>query len=225
MEREIRLYGSLAKFIGQRKFMAEVASAGEAIRMLLANFPGLDRHMVDQHYRVIVDNYDSELEELHNPASQIIKIVPVLGGAGGGVGKILAGVALVAFAIATAGVGSGFLGLGMGLTGAVGPFAGGLTTGFILGSAASSIIGTIGVGLIFGGVAQMLTPTPQMGQVGTTSPSTFGTTENTELDPQKSYSFSGIQNTSQQGVPVPLIYGETFVGSVVISAGIDTDNI
>ena len=225
MEREIRLYGSLAKFIGQRKFMAEVASAGEAIRMLLANFPGLDRHMVDQHYRVIVDNYDSELEELHNPASQTIKIVPVLGGAGGGVGKILAGVALVAFAIATAGVGSGFLGLGMGLTGAVGPFAGGLTTGFILGSAASSIIGSIGVALVFGGVAQMLAPTPQMGQVGTTSPSTFGTTENTELDPQKSYSFSGIQNTSQQGVPVPLIYGETFVGSVVISAGIDTDNI
>jgi predicted phage tail protein len=39
MEKEIRLYGPLAKFIGQRKFLAEISSAGEAIRMLLANFP------------------------------------------------------------------------------------------------------------------------------------------------------------------------------------------
>jgi hypothetical protein len=41
-------------------------------------------------------------------------------------------------------------------------------------------------------------------------------------DPRKSYSFSGIQNTSRQGTPVPIVYGETLVGSVVISAGIDT---
>jgi predicted phage tail protein len=44
----------------------------------------------------------------------------------------------------------------------------------------------------------------------------------TQDDPRKSYSFSGIQNTSRQGVPVPIVYGETVVGSVVISAGIDT---
>jgi predicted phage tail protein len=44
----------------------------------------------------------------------------------------------------------------------------------------------------------------------------------TQDDPRKSYSFSGIQNTSRQGVPVPIVYGETLVGSVVISAGIDT---
>lgn len=227
MEKEVRLYGPLAKFVGQRKFLAEISSAGEAIRMLLANFPGLERHMADQHYKVIVDGYESDLEEIHYPASQTIKIVPVLGGAGGGVGKIVAGVALVAFAIATAGVGSGFLGLGAGLTGAVGPFAGGLTSGFILGSAASTVIGSIGVALVLGGVSQLLSPTPQLGQIG---PASMGggrttTTEGTEIDPQESYSFSGIQNTSRQGTPVPVVYGETIVGSVVISAGIDVDTI
>jgi predicted phage tail protein len=225
MEKEIRLYGPLAKFIGQRKFLAEISSAGEAVRMLLANFPGLERHMADQHYKVIVDGYDTDLEEIHYPASQTIKIVPVLGGAGGGVGKIVAGVALVAFAIATAGVGSGFLGLGAGLTGAVGPFAGGLTTGFILGSAASTVIGSIGVALVLGGVSQLLSPTPQLGQIGPASQSRNTTTEGTEIDPQESYSFSGIQNTSRQGTPVPVVYGETIVGSVVISAGIDVDTI
>ena len=43
-----------------------------------------------------------------------------------------------------------------------------------------------------------------------------------EEDPRKSYSFSGVQNTSRQGVPVPVVYGEVLVGSVVISAGVDT---
>jgi predicted phage tail protein len=65
----------------------------------------------------------------------------------------------------------------------------------------------IGASLVLGGVAQLLTPTPSI------------TTD--EGDPRKSFSFSGIQNTSRAGVPVPVVYGETLVGSVVISAGID----
>jgi predicted phage tail protein len=218
MEKEVRLYGPLAKFIGQRKFLAEISSAGEAIRMLLANFPGLERHMADQHYKVIVDDYESDLDEIHYPASQVIKIVPVLGGAGSGAGKILAGVALVAAAIIFAPAAAGFLGAGLGATAGA----------FTLGAAASTVIGSIGVSLILGGVSQLLSPTPQLGQIGPASQSLGGrntTTEGTEMDPQESYSFSGIQNTSRQGTPVPVVYGETIVGSVVISAGIDVDTI
>jgi predicted phage tail protein len=219
MEKEVRLYGPLAKFIGQRKFLAEISSAGEAIRMLLANFPGLERHMADQHYKVIVDNYESDLDEIHYPASQVIKIVPVLGGAGSGAGKILAGVALVAAAIVLGPAVGGFLGLGAGLGSAAG--AG------IVSAGVATAIGSIGVALVLGGVSQLLSPTPQLGQLGPVSSGGLGnrTTENTELDPQASYSFSGIQNTSKQGVPVPVVYGETVVGSVVISAGIDVDTI
>ena len=220
MEKEIRLYGPLAKFIGQRKFLAEISSAGEAIRMLLANFPGLERHMADQHYKVIVDNYETDLDEIHYPASQVVKIVPVLGGAGGGTGKILAGIAIVAASIIFAPTVGGFLGLGAGAvtSGAAGTMA-----------AITSITGAIGVSLILGGVSQLLSPTPQLGQIGPASQSLGGgrttTTEGTEMDPQESYSFSGIQNTSRQGTPVPVVYGETIVGSVVISAGIDVDTI
>lgn len=209
MEREVRLYGPLAKFVGQRSFMAEVSSAAEAVRMLLANFPGLEKHMADQYYKVVVDNYESKLEEIHYPASSRIQIIPVVGGAGGGTGSILAGIGLIAAAIITGGI----LSAGVALGGFMG-----------IGTIGTAVVG-IGASLVLGGVAQLLSPTPQLGQYGQTTPNNFNTTENTELDPQKSYSFSGIQNTSQQGVPVPLIYGETFVGSVVISAGIDTDNI
>ena len=224
MVREVKLYGALAKFVGQRRFLAEINSAGEAVRMLLANFPGLEQHMADQHYKVIVDNYESDVDEINNPASQRIQIVPVLGGAGGGVGKIVAGVALVAAAILLAPAGAAVLGI----AGAGGGAA--TAAGFTLGIAAANLAATVGVALILGGVSQLISPTPQMGTIGPLG-GIGGTgrrqtsTEGTEFDPQESYSFSGIQNTSKQGVPVPVVYGETIIGSVVISAGIDVDTI
>jgi len=186
MLRTIRIYGRLAKFLKRRKFEAEVSSAAEAVRFLLSNFPQLEQHMVDQHYRVSVGSYDLAVDELHDPAGlQEIKIVPVVAGAGA-VGRIIAGVALLAIGFLVPGIGA----LGVQL-----------------------LVG-VGASLVLGGVAQLLTPVPR-----TVPP---GSTSDTVKDPRKSYSFSGIQNTSRQGLPVPIVYGETLVGSVVISAGIDT---
>ena len=183
MLRKIKLYGKLAKFVGHRILEADVATAAEAVRFLVANWPELERHMADQYYRVSVGTYDLNLEELHDPAGQQeIKIVPVMAGAGA-TGRIIAGIALVAIGLFVPGIGA----LGV------------------------QILVGVGASLVLGGVAQLLTPTPRV-----------PTGPDTQNDPRKSYSFSGIQNTSRQGVPVPIIYGETIVGSVVISAGIDT---
>jgi len=211
MLREIRVYGQLAKFLGRRTFKAAVSNAAEAIRFLLANFPQLEKHMADQHYKVSVGSYDLAPNELHDPAGmQMIKIIPVIGGAGGGTGKIIAGVALFALAtLATAGGGAIF--------GAA--FA--KNIGFL------ALAQGIGASLALGGVAQLLTPAPSLTPIGmspTFSGGTTRSTEGTELDPQAaaSYSFSGVQNTSKQGVPIPLVYGEMVVGSIVISAGVDT---
>ena len=195
MLRKIRVYGRLAKFLGQRVFEADVASAAEAVRFLVVNFPQLEKHMADQHYRVSVGSYDLTLDELHDPAGQQeIKLVPVLAGAGGNVGKILIGAALIVGAFFTGGATIGLLGLAAPV-------------------AVSTVLAGIGVSLVLGGVAGLLTPTPQINIPGTSQDNN---------DPRKSYSFSGIQNTSRQGTPVPIVYGETLVGSVVISAGIDT---
>ena len=38
----------------------------------------------------------------------------------------------------------------------------------------------------------------------------------------QSFGFGSIQNVARAGVPVPIIYGQVFTGSVVISSGIDT---
>ena len=199
MLRKIKLYGKLAQFIGHRVLEADVATAAEAVRFLLANWPELEAHMSDQHYRVSIGTYDIDLEELHHPAGAApISFVPVVAGAGA-VGRIIAGIALIALAIALPGIG-----LAAGAKGAA----------VIFGTTFSSIslgIGFAGLSLVLGGVAQLLTPTPKVPQGA-----------DNQDDPRKSYSFSGVQNTSRAGTPVPIVYGETVVGSVVISAGIDT---
>lgn len=66
----------------------------------------------------------------------------------------------------------------------------------------------MGAALILGGVAQMLSP-QQKGLSTKDSP-----------DNGASYNFNGPVNTSAQGNPVPVLYGEMIVGSAVISAGI-----
>jgi predicted phage tail protein len=200
MLRKIKLYGKLAKFIGHRVLEADVATAAEAVRFLLANWPELEAHMSDQHYRVSIGTYDIDLEELHHPAGAApISFVPVVAGAGA-VGRIIAGIALIALSFGIAS-----LAAGAALAGSLSGFA---LQAIAFGTQAGLLAG---IGLALGGVAQLLTPTPKVPQG-----------PDKQDDPRKSYSFSGIQNTSRQGVPVPIVYGETLVGSVVISAGIDT---
>jgi predicted phage tail protein len=196
MLRKIKLYGKLAKFIGHRVLEADVATAAEAVRFLLANWPELEAHMSDQHYRVSIGTYDLTAEELYDPAGAApITFVPVVAGAGA-VGRIIAGIALIALSFGIASL-------------AAGAALAGSFSGFALQAVAfGTQVGLIaGIGLVLGGVAQLLTPTPKISQ--------------DEGDPRKSFSFSGIQNVSRAGVPVPVVYGETLTGSVVISAGID----
>ena len=54
-------------------------------------------------------------------------------------------------------------------------------------------------------------PTNNQSSVGDTDPNIRG-----------SYNFSGIQNVSTSGVPVPILYGYVYSGSILISAGVDT---
>jgi len=219
MFRVIKVYGKLAKHLGQRSFKAAVKTPAEAIRFLLANFPSLRGVMSEGDYKLSVGRSELEIgdhpEYIHLPSASFepIRIIPVVAGAGGGTGKILAGVGLIAAAILLAPLGGGFLGLGAG----AGTF-GAAGAGFTLGAGASAAIGSIGLALVVGGVSQLLTPTPNLGNLDSR-----GIDETT--DPRRSYSFSGIQNVSRQGVPIPLIYGEVFTGSVVISAGINTEEI
>jgi predicted phage tail protein len=165
--------------------------------------------MRDGYYKVTASEYELDLadrpEQLHYPlgTDDVVRVIPVITGAGGGVGKILIGAALIGIAIASAGAGFalGAKGIGFVSTAAAGTFS------------AAAVAGNIGIALVLGGVAQLITPVPQVPDYG-------GSIDN---DPRQNFSFSGIQNVTREGVPVPIVYGEMVVGSVVISAGLNVD--
>tara|TARA_R100001443_G_scaffold12673_1_gene22365 strand:- start:36 stop:659 length:624 start_codon:yes stop_codon:yes gene_type:complete len=199
--RKIKLYGELAKFVGERVLEAEVNNVAQVMKFLCVNFEGIEKHMFDQQYKVSAGSWDLSEEELHYPTGQSdISIVPIVGGAGGNMGKIIIGAALIGAAVATGGTSLAFTGAGFGAAAGI-PMTASL--------AMSAIAGNIGIGLVLSGVAGLLTPTPPV--------------PSSEQDPRRSFSFSGIQNTSRAGVAVPIVYGsEVLVGSVVISAAIET---
>ena len=205
MLRKLKLYGELAEFVGHKEFEIQVDSLAKAVSFLVYNFPQIEKYMNPQYYQVKVGNYAVDKDEIHHPIGQEdIHIVPVISGAGRGFGKVLLGAALIAgaFAFSPLTLGS-FTAKGV-AAGAV-PFA---KVGFL--AKASLYVGT---SLVLSGVTDMLFPLPK--------PKEF----KSEQDPQLSFSFSGTQNTSRAGTPVPIVYGEIVTGSVVISGAIDTQQV
>ena len=204
MLRKIKLYGDLAEFVGHKEFDVQVDTVGKAVSFLIHNFTGIESHMSPKHYQVKVGTYDIDKDEIDYPVGrEDIHFIPVISGAGRGIGKVLLGAALIGIAIAAPGAG---FALGKGGFGFI-------ATGGAAASPFMAAIGNIGVGLMLTGVSEMLFPLPE--------PQKF----NSEEDPQLSFSFSGVQNTSRAGTPVPIVYGEIITGSVVISAAVDTNQV
>ena len=83
--------------------------------------------------------------------------------------------------------------------------------GITIGAALQSTFLAVGVNMLISGVTDMITPDPKP----------FNSQR--QEDPQDpNYSFTGLLNNSKQGVPINIIYGETLVGSTVVSSSIDT---
>ena len=202
MLRKIKLYGELAKFVGHKEFEVKADTLAHAVSFLINNFEGVEKYMSPKHYQVKVGNYTVDESELSHPIGQEdIHFIPVIAGAGRGLGKILLGAALIGFVFLSGGAS---FSLKSGLT-----FKEGL-----LGSAfLNKSIAYVGGYLLLSGVSEMLFPVPK--------PPSF----ESEEDPRLSFSFSGTQQTGRAGTPVPLVYGEIFTGSVVISGGIDTEQV
>ncbi len=204
MLRKVKLYGKLAEFIGHKEFEVEVRDISQAVSFLIHNFPDLESYMSNKYYQVKVGNYEVGSDELDYPVgSQDIHFVPVISGAGKGFGKILLGAALIGVSLMLPGAGM-FGKSGLELTG-------GVMTGF--GAGVGTFTSAIGASLVLGGVSDMLFPLPAMPKFESSQ------------DPKISFNFSGLQNTSRAGTPVPIVYGEIITGSVVISAAIDTNQV
>jgi predicted phage tail protein len=204
----VKVYGALRKYLGQCRFQFEADTPAQAIKALCVNFPGLDKWLLDSEqngvaYRVTIGKEkitEDDLSPLVMPWSEreVFSITPVIAGAGG-VGRILAGIGLIALAILVPGIGGG-------------------VAATVFGTAFSSVslaIGSVGFSLVLGGVAQLISPQQ-----------TYSSTERGKDAARfESFTFSGITNTAQQGLPVPIVYGRAFTGSAVISSGLDVDQL
>ena len=205
MLRKLKLYGELANFIGHKEFEIQVHNLPQAISFLVNNFPEVEKYMNPKHYLVKVGNYEITENEIHDPiGQQDIHIIPVISGAGGDTfNTILLGAALIGASFFFPGAGL-FGTQAIGATGAAG----------LAGTGIGTLIGTgisaIGAGLVLQGIGNILYPVEDP---------TF------EDNPQISFNFAGTQNTARAGTPVPIVYGEIFTGSVVISGDIDTEAV
>lgn len=201
----IRLLGEAGRRFG-RRFQLAVKTPAEALRALCVQIPDLRQYLLDSgdkgiNWRVVTDHaLGLDEEQLLWPMSKRMVLAPIPAGRGG-VGRILAGVALIALSIVTAGATIGLLGLAAPI-------------------AVSSILAPIGLSLIFSGVAQLLTPTPKMPNVD--GGITGGRNKEDQLN---SFTFDKSNANTVQGEVVPVLYGERIIGSLpVLSFGLELQN-
>ena len=198
----VKVYGALRERLGQCRFELDVATPAQAIKALCVNFPGLDKWLVDSEqdgvgYRVRVGKQQAtpdDVSVLSLPWSE-----------------------REVFSITPVVAGAGGGGFGQFLLGAaligvalINPF-GAAAIGTFGGTPilVNSAVGLIGATLALSGISQIISPMPEAGD---------------DSEKLRNFTFSGIVNTDQQGLPVPIAYGRVVVGSAVISSGLDVDH-
>tara|TARA_A100001391_G_scaffold176739_1_gene140172 strand:- start:663 stop:1268 length:606 start_codon:yes stop_codon:yes gene_type:complete len=193
--KKIKVYGKLRQFLGKSYFEAAVRSPQQAVNFLMANFEGLQKHMNDQIYKIKMGGRVITEDYLSMTGQGDIQIIPI---ATGGLN----------FAVGL---------LFSGFAAEVGAFAAGVLGSQLIGTGITAILSTVGTSMIIGGVTDLIAPQ--------NSPSNASSVSDTDPRMRGSYSFSGIQNVSTSGVPVPILYGLVFSGSILISSGTDTAQI
>lgn len=192
------LTGRLGKKFG-REFKFDIISPAEAVRALCYQINGFEEELRKGSYRVtrVYENGEQEIDEnlltFSLGKAFALRIEPVVHGAKRG--------------------GLGKIILGVALVGAAFFFSGGAlaTTAFSAFGASVSYgqIALMGGLLALSGAAQMLAPTIS--------------TETDKQDEKTSFLISAPSNNIEQGHPVPVSYGECFVGSTMVSAGISVE--
>ncbi len=193
--KKIKVYGKLRQFLGRPYFMAGVKSPQQAMSFLIANFEGVQKHMNDQIYKIKMGGRIITEEYLSMSGQGDIQIIPIATGSGPLVPII---------------IGAGAIGAGA----AVGATVLGST---LLATVLSTGLTVVGTSMLVGGVTDLLSPQNPVPDVSSVS----------DIDPaiRGSYTFSGIQNVSSSGVPIPIIYGLVFSGSIIISSGTDSTQV
>jgi len=195
--RKIVLHGALAKKFG-KEFFFDVATASEAVRALCTNFPEMIREFREGRWHVVRGAHIDKGLDLDDEQYARLKL-----------GKADLHIAPFVAGSKRGGLLKAVLGVVMIATafafGGAAMFATPIMSG--LGGMTWGNLAVIGGAMALSGISQLLAP------------------ESSAEEDSESFIFSGPVNSSEQGVAVPLIYGRTMTGGVMISGGIDVEQI
>ena len=195
----VKVYGALRKRLGQCRFEFDVATPAQAIKALCVNFPGLDKWLIDSEQDGVGYRVTVSKEKFNEQNAESL-LMPFSDKEVFSITPVIVG----------AGRGTGQIIAGITLVAFSIAFPG---IGAAIGPATMTKIGLLGGSLILSGIATAISPQPNLD-------STLD--ESVQLE---SFSFSNVVNTSRQGMPCPIAYGRLFVGSAVLSSGLDVDQV
>lgn len=182
----VKLVGEIAKF--GSSWEADCTNIRDIFRLIACQAPGFRQHLIAAADAGIgyeikrgKDYLDNEGELLLSLNSEDVIITEVPAGAKGGVGKIIAAIAIVVIMVTQ----PQFL---------PAIVEGGKLTAFGVGLA------TTATNLALAGITELLAPGPE-----------------SDSQTEEGYLFDGPTNNVQQGLPVPVCYGELLVGGAPIS--------
>jgi predicted phage tail protein len=149
--RKIKLLGKLGRLFG-REWVLEVNNPAQAIKAIAANVPEFVDYLRASEedgigYRVVIDRdhpLGIDVDQFEYPIDATMTIAPIVQGAGGGIGRILLGGALIAAAFFMP-ASLSFLGVAI----------------------TSSSVGLLGAALVFGGISQLISPQSKTPQTST----------------------------------------------------------
>lgn len=215
--KKIHLHGYLAERFGAC-FIFDVPTPAMAISALRYQLAGFDDAIRDGKFILIrgpketgisIDETELALKFGNTREFHLIPALDGAGGRGGSVIKVVLGIALMAIGIAGA-VFTGGASAGAG-------FAAAAVTLGKLGSISFGTIASFGLAITLTGASTLLASRPNF------SGSSYEDRE--APDQRPSFLYNGAVNVSQEGLPVPLVYGRMRVGSVVVSTGLSAEQI
>ena len=233
----VLLAGELGEKYGKQHEYYNLQTPADAIKLLCFNYPKLKQELIQAHhngvgYKVIQGGASMGYDELQLPfGSKPLLVVPVISGSGGKTGQILLGVGLVAASFLLPGAGL------FGTTSAFGISAAGATgAGVVAGSAFGTALGVglsaVGASLILQGTANLISPQPQLGNLGANrirgkgtsvrGPGPDGVTRGGSGE--QSYAFTGPANTVGTGATLPVIYGRVITGGHLLAADLEVSD-
>lgn len=174
------------------RFKLDVRDTAEAIRLLTSQLPKLKSMLKNGYYRLRVDKQETDSESLNQNMSYCLHENSIVH-----IVPVIQGAkegGLFGIVLGAVMIGAAF-------------FTGG--TSIAAWGAMQTGLAMAGGAMMLSGAAMMLTPLPKVN-------------EQKQQEQSKSTSFSSLDNMIPQGRPVPLIYGEIMIGSLVVAQQLET---